>query len=83
VTGRTAAQAVAVPPGPVVLDLTDVSFLPSTGLALLVTHHDRCADHGSPLRVVAAHRQVLRPIRITGLDQKLVIASTVDDALIH
>jgi anti-sigma B factor antagonist len=76
-----AAHAVVVPPAPVVLDLTDVSFLPSTGLALLVTHHERCAEHGSPLRVVAAHRQVLRPMEITGLDQLLVIAATVQDAL--
>jgi anti-sigma B factor antagonist len=76
-----AARAVVVPPAPVVLDLTGVSFLPSTGLELLIIHHDRCAEHGSPLRVVATHRQVLRPIQITGLDQKLVIVSTVGDAL--
>lgn len=76
-----AAQAIVVPPAPVVLDLTDLSFLPSTGLALLITHHERCAAHGSPLRVVATDRRVLRPIQITELDQLLVIVATVQDAL--
>jgi anti-sigma B factor antagonist len=75
------ATAMAVPPAPVVLDLAGVSFLPSTGLKLLSSHHDRCAEHGSPLRVVAAHRRVLRPIQITGLDQKLALARSVDQAL--
>jgi anti-sigma B factor antagonist len=76
-----AAEAVVAPPAPVVLDLTGVQFLASTGLALLVTHHELCAEHGTPLRIVASHRQVLRPIQITGLQQKLVIVDTVADAL--
>jgi anti-anti-sigma factor len=66
----------------VVLDLTDVSFLPSTGLALLVAHHDRCAGLGSPLRVVATDRRVLRPIEITGVDQMCVLVATVGEALL-
>lgn len=76
-----AAQAVVVPPDPVVLDLTGVSFLPSTGLALLVTHHERCTELGSSLRIVATQRQVLRPIEVTGLDQLLAITATVQEAL--
>jgi hypothetical protein len=42
----------------------------------------RCAELGSPLRVVASHREVLRLIEITGLDQKVVLVATVGDALI-
>ena len=76
-----AAEAVVVPPAPVVLDLTGVRFLVSMGLAQLVAHHDVCTKRGSQLRVVAADRQVLRPIQVTGLDQKLVIVATLPDAL--
>jgi anti-anti-sigma factor len=76
-----AAEDVTDPPALVVLDLSDVLFLASMGLALLVAHHERCAEHGIALRVVAAHRQVLRPIEITGLDQKLALVRTVDEAV--
>ncbi|MFI9383455.1 STAS domain-containing protein [Kutzneria sp. NPDC052558] len=76
-----AAEAVAVPPAPVVLDLTGVRFLASMGLALLVTHHELCADRGTPLRVVATGHQVLRPIQITGLDQLLAITRSVAEAV--
>jgi anti-sigma B factor antagonist len=64
-----------------VLDLSDLTFMSSAGLALLVTHHERCAEQGSRLRVVTGNnRSVLRPVRITGLDTVLDLAATVADA---
>ncbi|HJT02599.1 MAG TPA: STAS domain-containing protein [Pseudonocardiaceae bacterium] len=64
-----------------VLDLSDLTFMSSAGLALLVTHHERCAEQGNRLVVVAGHnRTVLRPMRITGLDTVLDLVATVADA---
>jgi anti-sigma B factor antagonist len=77
---KTAETKVA-PPAPVVLDLTGVVFLASMGLSLLVEHHERCAESGSRLVVVATDRAVLRPMQITGLDELLTIVPTVQAAL--
>lgn len=64
-----------------VLDLSDLTFMSSAGLALLVTHHERCAEQGNRLVVVAGNnRAVLRPMRITGLDTMLDLVATVADA---
>ena len=72
------ALALATPPAPVVLDLTGVTFFGSAGLTELVEQHKRA---GGPLRVVAAHRRVLRPIQLTELDRMLRLFPTRDSAL--
>ncbi|MBA2473796.1 MAG: anti-sigma factor antagonist [Pseudonocardiales bacterium] len=67
---------------PVVVDLSEVSFLGSAGLAALVDA--AVADEGrrEPLRVVVDHtRPVIRPLEATGLDQVLQLYRSVEDAL--
>lgn len=67
-----------------VLDLTDVRFLGSTGLRTLRdSAHEAVHHHGAqPFRVVVDHRRpVIRPIEIVGLDQLLALYHTVDDAI--
>jgi anti-sigma B factor antagonist len=76
-----AAETQVLPPAPVVLDLTGVTFLASMGLSLLVEHHEKCAEFGSHLVVVATALAVLRPIQLTGLDEVLTIVPTVEAAL--
>ncbi len=76
-----AAEAAVEPPAMVVLDLSGVRFLASMGLALLVDHHERCEQRGTPLRVVVTNNQVWRPIELTGLNQFLVVVGSVDEAL--
>jgi anti-sigma B factor antagonist len=77
----TAVEVELVAPATVVLDLSDLTFMSSAGLALLVAHHEWCAEHGSRLRVVTGNnRSVLRPVRITGLDTVLDLVATVADA---
>lgn len=71
----------AEPVSHVVLDLTDVPFLSSAGLSVLVEHHGRCAREGIPLAVVATHRATLRAIQITALDRIIPLHGTVADAL--
>jgi anti-sigma B factor antagonist len=67
------AEAIVVPPAPVVLDLGGVTFLASAGLSVLVAHHDRCVELGSRLEIVATGRAVVRGQEVTGLYDYLTI----------
>ena len=67
---------------PVVLDLSGVDFLSSSGLGILVALHDEGRDLGVPLRVVVdPTRPVIRPIRTMGLDEVLALYDSVDEAV--
>lgn len=67
------AEAIVVPPAPVILDLTQLKFLGSAGLSVLLTHHKRCAELGSRLEIVPGGRAVTRPLEMTGLDKVLAV----------
>jgi anti-sigma B factor antagonist len=57
-------------PGDVlVADLTGITFLASSGLAVLIQAAHRADGTGRRLRLVATGRQVRRPLEITGTDQ--------------
>jgi anti-sigma B factor antagonist len=65
----------------VILDLTDVPFLSSSGLSILAMHHDRYRRQDIVFAVVAAHRATLRAIQITALDRIIPLYRTTSDAL--
>jgi anti-sigma B factor antagonist len=65
----------------VILDLTDVPFLSSSGLSILALHHDRCRRQDITFAVVAAHHATLRAIQITALDRIIPLYHTASDAL--
>lgn len=69
-------------PEVLVVDLTGVEFLGSVGLTALLAAEEEAAGH-TRLRVVAATRVTLGPLQATGLDQKLVVYPTREDALVH
>lgn len=75
------ADALLAPPAVLVLDLTDLGFLGSAGLALLVHYDLLCRDRGNQFRIVAISRTVLRPIALTGLGDILTVVSTADGAI--
>ena len=52
-----------------VLDLSDVSFLDSTGLRALWTTRQRAQDAGARLLLAAPSESVMRILRITKLDK--------------
>ena len=64
-------------PSVVVLDLSKLSFLDSTGLRCLVTANERAREQGRRLVIVRGPDAVQRVFSITGLDDRLEI---VDDA---
>jgi anti-anti-sigma factor len=73
------AVAAAIPPAPVVVDLTNVQHLGSVGVALLTSYHRRCQISGIPLRVVVGDGPVAGILTIapTGLE----LHERVSDAL--
>jgi len=65
----------------VVADLTGVTFLSSSGLAVLIRGARRATAAGVALRLVAATRAVTRPLTVTGADVLFDIHSDVASAL--
>lgn len=65
----------------VVVDLTDVSFLDSTGLGALVAARTVAAGQGGALALVCTQQRILKLFTITGLDGVFGIHDSVGDAL--
>ncbi|MBQ0924841.1 STAS domain-containing protein [Saccharopolyspora endophytica] len=74
-------HALADGPEVLVLDIMDVTFLSSAGLAVLVRAHRNAEEAGTRFRVVAANVATLRPIQLMGLDQEFDVFADRDDAL--
>jgi anti-sigma B factor antagonist len=58
--------------GDVVVDLSRVTFLDSSGIATIVAQAARLADDGATLKLRRANVIVARVLHITGLDDLLV-----------
>jgi anti-sigma B factor antagonist len=63
-----------------VVDLTHVEFLDSSGLGALIGAFRRAGERNGTLRIVAQEGQILRLFRITGLLDILAVYPTVDAA---
>jgi len=66
---------------PLVVDLDQVSFIDSVGLAVLVGAANRAAANGGRLQVACARPKIRQLMLLTGLDRTLPLASTLDEAL--
>jgi len=64
-----------------VVDLSQVSFLDSSGLGVLVTAHKRARTTDGELRIAGCRPPVATIFQITALDRAFCIYPTVDDAL--
>jgi anti-anti-sigma factor len=62
-----------------VLDLTGVSFIDSTGLRLVISTRQRLTEDGE-LALVVADGPVTRLLEITGLDGAFPVFATVEEA---
>jgi anti-sigma B factor antagonist len=69
------------PGAALVVDLTDVGFIDSTGLGVLVTTLKHVREAGGTLDVVVTSRRVLKVFALTGLDVVIPLHSTLDEAL--
>ena len=65
------------------IDLGGVTFLGSTGLAVLAEADSLARDAGKSLHLVSGpdNHAVRRPIQLTGLDRVLVMFEQMDDAV--
>lgn len=67
-------------PATLVVDLSEVEFLASPGLAALVGAY-RDAGERTQMRVVAKGSATYRPLHLTGLDEEIPVYRSWEDAL--
>jgi anti-sigma B factor antagonist len=65
----------------VVLDLSDVTHMDSTGLAALITAHQLTEERRGRLALVITSESVRRTVEVRGLDRLFTIAATRADGL--
>jgi anti-sigma B factor antagonist len=65
----------------IVVDLTNVEFLDSTGLGALIGGHRRALEHGGRVRLIVHDGAIQRLLTITGLMSIFAVYGTLDAAL--
>ena len=63
-----------------ILDLTDVPYMDSTGLGMIVRHYVRCQGRGVRMIAAGVSPRVLELLKLTKMDAVLATAATVEDA---
>ena len=74
-------QAVAEGHAEIVIDLSETSFMDSSGLGALIGGLKAARQAGGDLHIAAAPEQVMTVLRLTNLDRVLRTHRTVDEAL--
>jgi anti-sigma B factor antagonist len=65
----------------VIVDMTEVSFIDSTGLGVLVSAEKASRAAGHELRLVVTQPHVTKLLALTGLDEVFTVVSTTQDAV--
>ena len=65
----------------VLLDLSEVTFLDSTGMSVLVVFHKHFRELGGELRIVVGDPRVKKVVELVALDQVLILHDSIEDAL--
>lgn len=65
----------------VVVDLTEVAFLDSTGLGALIGARTEAESSGGRLAIVCTNDRILKLFTITGLDSVFSIYPSIDEAV--
>ena len=66
---------------PLIADLDRVGFIDSAGLSALAGAAKRAAASGGSLQVICARPKTCQLLRLTGLDRRIPLARTLDEAL--
>jgi anti-sigma B factor antagonist len=66
---------------PLIVDLNQVSFIDSTGLGVLVGTARIVEEHGGSLHAVCSQSATRKLLWLTGVDRRIPLSMTVDDAL--
>jgi anti-anti-sigma factor len=79
---REVQNATLDDPGTVVLDLSGLEFIDSTGLRAILTLEQSCTERGAAFALVRGSQQVQRLMNMTRVDEHLkIIASPEELAL--
>ncbi len=65
----------------IIVDLTQLEFLDSTGLGALIGAHRRALEHGGRLRLIVASGPIERLLNITGLIDIFAAYGSIESAL--
>ena len=71
------------PPSLNILDLTDVPYMDSAGLGIVVGHYVSCHRKGIRLVAAGAGPRIRELFKMTKVDTTIPMATTVDEADIH
>src|SRR5580700_4150996 len=63
-----------------IVDLTQLEFLDSTGLGVLIGAHRRAAEHGGSFRLIVNDGPIWRLLNITGLVTVFAVYRSLDNA---
>jgi anti-anti-sigma factor len=63
-----------------ILDLTEVPYMDSSGLGVIVRHYVRCKNKGVKLIVAGADSRVLNLFKLCNVDALIHTAATVEEA---
>ena len=77
---RRLATALEAKPTSMIVDLTNVDFLASQGMSVLIATHELCSD-STEFVVVADGSATSRPMRLIGLTDIITVHATMDEAL--
>ena len=67
-------------PALTILDLTDVPYMDSAGMGLVMNHYVRCQTHGAKLVVSGANSRVMDLFKVTKVDTILPLVSSLEAA---
>jgi anti-anti-sigma factor len=66
---------------PLIVDLNQVTFMDSAGLGVLIGATHRVDARGGSLQAVCARPQTRKLLWLTGVDRRIPLSETVDEAL--
>ncbi|WP_150238733.1 STAS domain-containing protein [Nocardiopsis quinghaiensis] len=69
------------PFGRVVLDCSDLRFIDSSGLRVLIRAHKAAKEQKALLAIASPIQRVLQILRVTSLDTRIPVFTTVSEAL--
>ena len=74
-------EAVESECGVIIVDMTGVDFIDSSGLGVLVSALKRVREHDAIMRIVCSKESILKIFKITGLDRVFPISATLAEAI--
>ncbi|MFI5966448.1 STAS domain-containing protein [Streptomyces asoensis] len=79
----TSALRGGAAPERIVADLSEVTFMDSSGISVFILTHQRVSDAGGWVHIAGAQKPVLRVLHLVGLDTFIACLPTVEQAMAH